>query len=243
MPPDALHPAAQSATLTSRWQGLGRRFDTRVLVPPVWPADADADADAVPGSPEAQRTLCAVQAWCSAALSGPPAGMARRLRVAQLGGTDAAGVQRLAQQLACTLDGSLRLAKLSRAAGLAWRLQVKWADAAWWRPRQAQDPCDAGWARSDPAALVHWAQGFVPRRPTLVLVQGSQAGSGLHEPQADDLRLPQALDLQPPLASALAACGARAGAWAHPVCCLWLGAMPGPALEAEARFSLSGSPP
>lgn len=81
----------------------------------------------------------------------------------------------LAQVLARQLDGSLRLEAMSQGRGLAWRVQVKLADAAWWRQPQPADPWDAGWAIATPAARTVLADRFVPRRTTLVLASQSDA--------------------------------------------------------------------
>ena len=107
--------------------------------------------------------------------------------------------------LARQLDGSLRLAALpGRAAGLAWRLGVKWHDALWWRQRQIDAPWDAGWALDTPAALHRLQTAFWPRRATLVLADG------------------QAADV---LGPCLAALGQRQAGFRHPVRWLWVGGM------------------
>jgi hypothetical protein len=108
-----------------------------------------------------------------------------------------------AEHVARQLDGSLRMAALpGRAAGLAWRLGVKWHDALWWRRRQIDDPWDAGWALSTPAALQRLQTAFWPRRATLVLADGQAAAL---------------------LGPCLAALSQRQAGFRHPVRWLWVG--------------------
>jgi hypothetical protein len=205
-------------SLSRQLSGLARRFDTLALNPP-----------AQVGAPAAGPLPCleALQAWCQHG-SGP-GGMvwwrpgrlprvAQRLAVAALTADNPAQAVLLANQLALGLDGSLRLAALGRGAGLGWRLQVKLADACWWRARQPQDPWDAGWARTAPPSLRHLTRGFAPRRATLVLADAADASL---------LALPLAHLVQ------------RADSLPHPVRWLWVGT-PGAcaALAAEPRFAL-----
>jgi hypothetical protein len=89
-----------------------------------------------------------------------------------------------------------------RAAGLAFRLGVKLHDAMWWRPRQPDDPWDAGWVIDTPPALDRLATGFLPRRATLVLADAQAAGR---------------------LRPALAAMAQRQAEFRHPVRWLWVG--------------------
>lgn len=72
----------------------------------------------------------------------------------------------------------------------------------WWRPRQPQDPWDAGWALSTAAGLQRLQTGFTPRRATLFLADGRQADA---------------------LQAALHALAARSDGFHQPVRWLWVG--------------------
>lgn len=193
---------------------LTARFDSLALRPP--------GASATEARLQADRPAPwqALADWCGAgdAGAGTPA---RPWAVAQLDGADAAARQRWLDAFARQLDGSSRLdAMPGRAPGLAWRLQTKLLDTLAWRARRFNDPWDAGWALSTPAALDRWARQFVPRRPTLVLAD-----------MAD----------HPALQAGLAALTARSAGWAHPVRWLWVGQRPpgaAPMGAALPRFRL-----
>jgi hypothetical protein len=207
-------------SLQSRLLGLGQRFDTLALRPPdVAPASQAGGRLAVdPGS----LPWAALWSWCHKGAG--PGGLPRvdqRLAIGALQGTDGATAVAFAEALARQIDGSTRLAALpGRAAGLAFRLGVKLHDAMWWRPRQPDDPWDAGWVIDTPLALDRLANGFLPRRATLVLADG----------QAPERLRP-----------ALAAMAQRQADFRHPVRWLWVGGAPdlsAPDLMSMARFDL-----
>ena len=79
----------------------------------------------------------------------------------------------VARRACLQLDGSWWMADASAAGRLAVRAQALWADAAWWRPLQERDAWDAGFAL-DPAALA----GFIPRRATLIVIEGEPDAEG-----------------------------------------------------------------
>ena len=79
----------------------------------------------------------------------------------------------VARRACLQLDGSWWLADASVAGRMVIRAKALLADAAWWRALQAHDVWDAGFA-PDPAALV----GFVPRRATLIVIEGEPDGAG-----------------------------------------------------------------
>ena len=80
----------------------------------------------------------------------------------------------VARRACLHLDGSWCLADATSAAGrLRIRARAQIADRAWWRPLQASDAWDAGWA-PDPGALA----GFVPRRATLIVIDGEPDAAG-----------------------------------------------------------------
>ena len=146
------------------------------------PAPANAEALPVPVNAAALRGLQATRTGLSLAAITP-----------------SAWIDHVARQL----DGSLHLAALpGRATQLAMRLGVKWHDAVWWRQRQIDDPWDAGWALSTPAALHRWQTAFWPRRATLVLADGQAAAL---------------------LGPYLAALSQRQAGFRHPVRWLWVG--------------------
>lgn len=130
--------------------------------------------------------------------------------VAQLLAADDANVsdhlRPWAQALARHIDGSVALEALpGRLPGLAWRARIKLNDAMWWRPRQASDPWDAGWASTSPPAERQLQNRFLPRRATLILAQAADS---------DGLRL------------ALASLAQRGAELQHTLRWLWVGALP-----------------
>jgi hypothetical protein len=78
-----------------------------------------------------------------------------------------------ARRACLQLDGSWWMADASAAGRLAIRARALWADAAWWRALQPGDAWDAGVA-VDAAQLA----GFMPRRPTLIVVEGELSEAG-----------------------------------------------------------------
>lgn len=214
--------------LTRHLSGLAVRFDGLALNPPQSALPALAPALPGPRQPLPEPPLLQVlTAWCQEGAGpggapwwqpGRPARVAQRLAVAALLGADGTAATDLANQLALNLDGSLRLATLGRAGGLAWRLQVKLADACWWRQRHSADPWDAGWARMAPASVRHLSKHFMPRRATLMLADAADA---------------------PQLVLPLAHLQQRAGGLVHPLRWLWVGSAAACAkLPADQRFSL-----
>ena len=141
--------------------GLGARFDTRALRPPIVAGDEAARLQSQPAC------AAALLAWCQ---RGDPV-----LAVAALQGKPAPGPTAWANALARQLDGGTRLEALGRAAGLAWRLRLKLGEAWPGRARQPGDPWDAGWALTSSDALLHWQRSWQPRRPTLGLAEAGQA--------------------------------------------------------------------
>ena len=79
----------------------------------------------------------------------------------------------VARRACLLLDGSWWMTDASAAGRLAIRAKALLTDAAWWRPLQERDAWDAGFA-PDPAALA----GFVPRRATLIVIEGEPDGAG-----------------------------------------------------------------
>jgi len=184
--------------------GRVARFDGLALRPPAAAADEAAWATRQPAA------WAALQAWCRGAGQGRPA-------VATLAAADPARAAAFADALARDLDGGTRLDALPRLAGWAWRAAVLWRDRRGAAAADPAHPWDAGWVRSDPAALAHWAAGgFRPRRATLLLADAGAAGA-----------------LRPVLDRLRRAGGAPAPAlrW------LWVGEA-GPAADAGTRFTL-----
>lgn len=196
--------------------GLRAGFDSLALRPP-----APADSEQARLRTQAQATQ-ALTAWC---LQGTRPRLRQRLLVGALRGATGADIQApmaWADAFARQIDGGIRLdAMPTRAQGLAWRLRTKLNDARVWRARQPDDPWDAGWARSNPAALRRLQAGWMPRRATLVLADAADH---------------QALRL------ALTALWQRHARFRHPVRWLWVGAaadLPGVPGPLVARFSLA----
>jgi len=112
-----------------------------------------------------------------------------------------------ANAFARQLDGGTALDALpGRLPGLALRLRVKAADAAWWRTRRATDPWDAGWASAAPPALRQLQGAWMPRRATLLLAPAGNAS------------------VQAALALTLATLQQRSAEFRHPVRWLWVAA-------------------
>jgi hypothetical protein len=78
-----------------------------------------------------------------------------------------------ARRACLLLDGSWAMADATAAGRWLIRVRALWADLARWRPPSADDVWDAGWAR-DTAAL----RSFVPRRATLIVVEGPLEAAG-----------------------------------------------------------------
>lgn len=216
---------ATQLPVPSRLSTVFSRFDGLALQPPAPVSAAElarhqAQADEAarladtlaPLTVWAESTLSrpaslpALQAWCRhQTLSvgrGAACVPARLVAVAALVAPAAADARQLAERLAQAMDGSLRLAGLTGAAGRAWRLQVKLADAAFWREPAADHPWDAGWARVQSESAQQLAERFVPRRATLVLADAAHARA---------------------LSPVLGRLAARAGGLPRPVRWLWVG--------------------
>jgi hypothetical protein len=196
--------------------GLRAGFDSLALRPP---AQSDSAQARLRGQAQAAQALTA---WC---LQGTLPRLRQRMLVGALRGATGADAQSLvdwADAFARQIDGGLRLDAMStRVQGLAWRLQTKLNDARVWRVRRPDDPWDAGWALSTPAALRRLQTGWMPRRATLVLADAAD-----HEA----LRL------------ALTALWQRHPGFRHPVRWLWVGAgadLPAVPGQLVARFSLA----
>jgi hypothetical protein len=79
----------------------------------------------------------------------------------------------IARRACLQLDGSWRLADAGTLGRVGVRAQALLADALWWRALQPGDAWDTGTA-ADPGALL----GFVPRRATLILIEGEPDEAG-----------------------------------------------------------------
>lgn len=80
----------------------------------------------------------------------------------------------VARRACLQMDGSWWLSDAaSKTSRLAIRARAQCAGLAWWRPLQASDAWDAGWA-PNPGALA----GFVPRRATLIVIDGEPDAAG-----------------------------------------------------------------
>jgi hypothetical protein len=82
------------------------------------------------------------------------------------------------------LAGYHQLTRRSRVGGILYRLGVQLRPLAWFLPRRADEPWDDAWlARADEArldALSRW----LPRRPTLIVLEGEAADSAGRVAQA-----------------------------------------------------------
>lgn len=160
-------PAPSHARLQSLREmvaGWSARYDRGLMRPP----DAHASAD--------PATTAPWRVWC---LSGAGDGRAPFWRPWVAPQVPRRFVMASADQpggpwvdaLMCELDGTRRLqAARGRLARLWLRLTVKLVDMAWWRPRPADHPWDAGHLDDAPATRRQLPL-FLPRRPTLLVVR------------------------------------------------------------------------
>lgn len=202
-------------SLVDALAGLQAGFDSLALRPPAPAASERAHLRAQPQATQA------ITAWC---LQGTMPRLRQRLLVGALrgaAGAEAVALETWADAFARQMDGGTRLDAMPTAIqGLAWRLHTKFNDARIWRTRQSEDPWDAGWALSTPAAMRRLQADWIPRRATLVLADAAD-----HEA----LRL------------ALTALWQRHGAFRHPVRWLWVGGgadLPAAPGQVVAQFSL-----
>lgn len=121
------------------------RFDNALMRPPVSRGAVDA------------ALLQKLRTWCE---TGATPRMTEPLTVANIASHAALDA------VACEMDGSHALARMSRWQGLAWRLQIMARDHLAYRPHR-NAPWDCGWWRAGPLGI---ASDFRPRRATLLLV-------------------------------------------------------------------------
>lgn len=158
---------------------LFARFDTRVLSAEHTFTKVCPEVGK-PSSPEDRTRWDRLVLWCTTGVDGghrPWWAPGRKPRFNHLFSvavwTPSAdpNTPDLLRRFANQLDGSLALAAMPRARQRwAFRLQVKWWDAQWWRQRRYTDPWDCGYLR--PEASTTDLVAFRPRRATLVVVQG-----------------------------------------------------------------------
>jgi hypothetical protein len=148
---------------TRPWHSaLTARFDTAVLQPP--PAT-------LPWPPAAAETFAALRDWC---LSGAVPQRTEPLRIASLVGPEAA-VHELALQLCWERDGSLQMQGLGTLGRIGLRLRTQARDVLDAQPRPG-DAWDAGCLNANAAGLQALDE-FLPRRPTLIVVEAPSAAT------------------------------------------------------------------
>lgn len=211
-------------SLSRHLRGLRARFDTLALRPPTARPDEAARLSGRAATAQALLDWCHRGAGPGHARQGQPVALpavALGLAVGALRGPDALATTAWADAFARRIDGSHRLEALpGRAAGMAYRLGVKFIDAMLWRPRRPTDPWDAGWVFTTPAALDRLRTVWTPRRATLLL---ADAGA------------------QDALRPCLTALARRSADFRHPVRWLWAGGetdLPAHNGLAVQRFSL-----
>ncbi|WP_431047233.1 hypothetical protein [Roseateles sp. L2-2] len=138
---------------------LPRRFDGALMSPPD-----PLVAGGAGGVGGVDRTVDAalletIREWCE---GGANPSLTEPLRVAGIAPNPAL------DRVACELDGSHDLARLSRWRGLWWRLQILWRECLTNRAAQPDAPWDCGWWREGSLGP---AEAFRPRRPTLLMVR------------------------------------------------------------------------
>ncbi|RZI57851.1 MAG: hypothetical protein EOP37_18485 [Rubrivivax sp.] len=131
---------------------LPRRFDVALMSPP------DPFVAGGAGGTVDTALLGAIREWCE----GGAFPMTEPLRVASIAPHAAL------DGVACELDGSHDLVRLSRWRGLEWRLQILWRECMTSRAAQPDDPWDCGCWRE---GTLGPAEDFRPRRATLLMVR------------------------------------------------------------------------
>jgi hypothetical protein len=157
------------------WPRLSARFDRRVLV-----VTAPGLALNTPQAAPALDLAAPTERWCTQGLGHGALPWWAPLRrpvvdlpvaFATLQTKPNHPMPAWIQTLADRLDGTEVLAALPSPQHKFWyRLQVKWCDVRWWRPRQPTDPWDCGYLQ--PQATLADVAAFRPRRATLVVVLG-----------------------------------------------------------------------
>jgi len=159
--------------------GLRARYDQLALRPPAAAHDETARLRGQDAVAQALTDWCQAGAGpglCPVWQPGARPAVDQRLAAAALRGPAGQhdATVAWANALGRALDGGTRLDALPVTAGRRWRLQIKLAEAAWWRPRQRSDPWDVGWAINTPPALRQMLGLWMPRRATLVLADAAE---------------------------------------------------------------------
>ncbi len=159
--------------------GLRARFDSLALRPPAAASDETRRLQGQAAVVQALTDWCQAGAGpgcCSPWQPGGHPAVDVRLKAAALRGPGRqdAAITAWVNALGRQLDGGTRLDAMPHSDGRRWRLQIKLAEAAWWRPRQPADPWDVGWAINTPPALRQMLGLWMPRRATLVLADAAE---------------------------------------------------------------------
>lgn len=163
-----------TAIFKARMANLMARYDGQALsVEPPEPLFRGRPLNGVQ-----QAAWQQLQAWCASGSGNGRSPLWRPLQRPALAQPVSVAVLRgahgaqLAEAFSRQIDGSDQLATSGGRWAERWlRLRVKLQDAQWWRARQSNDPWDAGYLLSAPAARLA-LQRFVPRRATLLVASG-----------------------------------------------------------------------
>lgn len=163
--------------LAPRLPRLARRYDTAALAPidgtPAHAADSPLhhrlDAWVAAGTGDGATLL----PWSRPSVPTP-------LAIAFTPASHARAVHHFGYRLA----GYHQLTQRSRVGGIFYRIGVQLRPLAWFLPRRPDEPWDDAWlARTDDARLEALGR-WLPRRPTLIVLEGEAAESADRVAQA-----------------------------------------------------------
>jgi hypothetical protein len=163
--------------LAPRLPRLARRYDAAALAPidgpPADAADSPLlhrlDAWVAKGTGHGATLL----PWSRPAVPIP-------LAVAFTPASHARAVHRFGYHLA----GYHQLTRRSRVGGILYRIGVQLRPLAWFLPRRADEPWDDAWLAQADAARLEALARWLPRRPTLIVLEGEAAESAGRVAQA-----------------------------------------------------------
>lgn len=163
--------------LAPRLPRLARRYDTAALAP----------IDGTPSTAADSPLLHRLDAWVAKGaghgatlLPWSRPSVPTPLAIAFTPASRAHAVHHFGYRLA----GYHQLTRRSRVGGIVYRVGVQLRPLVWFLPRRVDEPWDDAWlARADEARLEALGR-WLPRRPTLIVLEGEAADSAGHVAQA-----------------------------------------------------------